>query len=219
MCEHPAIEREITWNADGLVPAIVQHERTGEVLMMAWMDQEALDLTRSTGLVHFWSRSRRRLWKKGETSDNTLALTGIAADCDRDTLLVRALPAGPACHTNARTCFVDPRDATSTPQGFADLEPLWRTICQRLASADARSYTSRIAAGGPASTGRKTIEEAAELAEAGLHHEAGRADHSRVAEEAADLIYHLLVLLAERGVTAETVIDELASRRPVGSSQ
>ena len=213
MCERPAIGNEMKWNADGLVPAIVQHERTGEVLMMAWMDREALDLTLSTGQVHFWSRSRRRLWKKGETSDNTLALTGMAADCDRDTLLVRALPAGPACHTNARTCFIDPSIGSASPQGFADLEPLWRIIRDRLESADARSYTSRIASGGPASTGRKTIEEAAELAEAGLHHEAGRADDSRVAEEAADVVYHVLVLLAERKVAASAVIEELASRR------
>ena len=207
------VQQALSWNSDGLIPAIVQHDRTGEVLMMAWMSREALDLTRATRHVHFWSRSRRTLWKKGETSGNTLALVGLTADCDRDTLLVRAVPAGPVCHTAARTCFTDPRDSDTPPQGFADLEPLWRTVSHRLASAGQGSYTSRLAAGGASSTGRKTIEEAAELASAALEHQAGRADNSRVAEEAADLIYHWVVLLAERGVTAGEVIGELASRR------
>ena len=209
----PNVANNISWNSDGLVPTIVQHDRTGEVLMMAWMNREALDLTRATGEVHFWSRSRRRLWKKGETSENTLALVGLAADCDRDTLLVRAVPAGPACHTAARTCFTDPVDSDAPPQGFADLEPLWRTITERLTSGGPGSYTSRLASGGAPSTGRKVIEEAAELATAALDNHAGRAGNIRVAEEAADLVYHLLVLLAERGVTAEEMIGELASRR------
>ena len=205
-------ELEVSWNGDGLVPAIVQHDRTGEVLMMAWMDRRALDLTLTSGVVHFWSRSRRTLWQKGETSGNTLTLVDLAADCDRDTLVVRAKPAGPACHTNARTCFTEPSDR-DTPQGFADLEPLWRTITGRLRTGQAGSYTARLAAGGPSATGRKTIEEAAELASAALDHQAGRAGSSRVAEEAADLIYHLLVLLAERRIEVREAIEELASRR------
>ena len=203
----------LRWNEAGLVPAIVQNETTGEVLMMAWMNREALALTVATGGVHFWSRSRRTLWKKGETSGATLTLAGIAADCDRDTLLVRAYPAGPACHTMARTCFTDPRDGKPPPQGFADLEPLWQVVTRRLASEGSTSYTSRLAAGGAASTGRKVIEEAAEAASAALQHEAGVTDRSRVAEEAADIVYHLLVLLAERGVAAAEVMAELASRR------
>ena len=203
----------LRWNHAGLIPAIVQNDTTGEVLMMAWMNREALDLTIATGAVHFWSRSRRTLWKKGATSGNTLGLSAIAADCDRDTLLVRANPAGPACHTGARTCFTDPRGGGSPPQGFADLEHLWQVIAGRLAGGGSVSYTSRLAAGGAASTGGKVIEEAAEAASAALQHEAGTSDRSRVAEEAADVVYHLLVLLAERDVTAAEVMAELASRR------
>ena len=205
----------ITWDDRGLVPAIVQHHRTGEVLMMAWMDEEALGLTRSSGQVHFWSRSRRRLWKKGETSGNTLRLVGIGVDCDRDTLVVTVAPAGPACHTGSRTCFEDIDGVDSpAPQGFADLEMLWRIIADRISSATTTgSYTVRLAEGGPPATGRKLIEEASELAEAALLHHSDRAGDRRVAEEAGDLIYHLLVLLAERGVSAREVMEELASRR------
>ena len=205
----------IAWDDRGLVPAIVQHHRTAEVLMMAWMDREALGLTLSSGEVHFWSRSRRKLWKKGETSGNTLRLVGVGADCDRDTLVVKVAPAGPACHTGNRTCFenLEGGDAPA-PQGFADLETLWQTVADRISSASATgSYTVRLVEGGPPATGRKLIEEASELTEAALQHHADRAGNRRVAEEAADLIYHLLVLLAERGVSAREVLDELASRR------
>lgn len=205
--------RNLRWNDAGLIPAIVQDETTGEVLMMAWMNREARDLTIATGTVHFWSRSRRTLWKKGETSGNILTLAGIAADCDRDALVVRAYPAGPACHTGARTCFTDHHDDRSPPQGFADLEHLWEVIGRRLASGGSTSYTSRLAAGGAASTGRKVIEEAAEVASSALQHEDRTGGRSRVVEEAADVVYHLLVLLAERDVPAAEVIAELASRR------
>lgn len=206
----------IAWDDRGLVPAIVQDHRTGEVLMMAWMDTEALGLTRSSGRVHFWSRSRRRLWKKGETSGNTLRLVEIGVDCDGDTLVVKVAPAGPACHTGNRTCFENPDGGEDpAPQGFADLERLWRTIAHRISSAPTTgSYTARLADGGPSATGRKLIEEASELAEAALLHHSGRAGDRRVAEEAGDVIYHLLVLLAERGVSAGEVVAELASRRP-----
>lgn len=205
----------IAWDDRGLVPAIVQHHRTGEVLMMAWMDEEALSLTHSSGQVHFWSRSRRRLWKKGETSGNTLRLVEIGVDCDRDTLVVKVAPAGPACHTGSRTCFEN-LDGTAdpAPQGLADLEVLWQTIADRISSASTTgSYTARLAERGAPATGRKLIEEASELAEAALLHRSGRADNRRVAEEAGDLVYHLLVLLAERGVSAGEVMAELASRR------
>ena len=203
-----APEPEVQWNSDGLAMAVVQHARTGEILMCAWMNAEALAATRATGLVHFWSRSRRVLWQKGETSGNVLRLTALAADCDGDVLLATALPAGPACHTGSRTCFTDRR-----PQGFYDLEPLWRTIEERLASGGEGSYTARLASGGAAAVSRKIIEEAAEAAEAALNLEAGRGGAERLAEEAADVLYHLLVLLAERGVEPERVIEELAARR------
>lgn len=201
-------EPEVQWNSDGLAMAVVQHARTGEILMCAWMNAEALAATRATGLVHFWSRSRRVLWQKGETSGNVLRLTALAADCDGDVLLATALPAGPACHTGSRTCFTDRR-----PQGFYDLEPLWRTIEERLASGGEGSYTARLASGGAAAVSRKIIEEAAEAAEAALNLEAGRGGAERLAEEAADVLYHLLVLLAERGVEPERVLEELAARR------
>lgn len=203
-----APEPEVQWNSDGLAMAVVQHARTGEILMCAWMNAEALAATRATGLVHFWSRSRRVLWQKGETSGNVLRLTALAADCDGDVLLATALPAGPACHTGSRTCFTDRR-----PQGFYDLEPLWRTIEERLASGGEGSYTARLASGGAAAVSRKIIEEAAEAAEAALNLEAGRGGAGRLAEEAADVLYHLLVLLAERGVEPERVMEELAARR------
>lgn len=203
-----APEPEVQWNSDGLAMAVVQHARTGEILMCAWMNAEALAATRATGLVHFWSRSRRVLWQKGETSGNVLRLTALAADCDGDVLLATALPAGPACHTGSRTCFTDRR-----PQGFYDLEPLWRTIEERLASGGEGSYTARLASGGAAAVSRKIIEEAAETAEAALNLEAGRGGAERLAEEAADVLYHLLVLLAERGVEPERVLEELAARR------
>lgn len=201
-------EPEVQWNSDGLAMAVVQHARTGEILMCAWMNAEALAATRATGLVHFWSRSRRVLWQKGETSGNVLRLTALAADCDGDVLLATALPAGPACHTGSRTCFTDRR-----PQGFYDLEPLWRTIEERLATGGEGSYTARLATGGAAAVSRKIIEEAAEAAEAALNLEAGRGGAERLAEEAADVLYHLLVLLAERGVEPERVLEELAARR------
>ena len=205
----------ITWDERELLPAVVQDHRTAEVLMMAWMDREALGLTLSSGQVHFWSRSRRKLWKKGETSGNTLRLVEIAVDCDRDTLVVKVEPAGPACHTGSRTCFENlDGGGAPPPQGFADLEKLGQTIADRISSAsNTGSYTVRLVKGGPPATGRKLIEEAAELAEAALLHHSGRAGDRRVCEEAGDLIYHLLVLLAERGVSARGVVDELASRR------
>ncbi len=216
MCEK-SLPHDLSWNEAGLVPAIVQNRSTGEVLMMAWMNREALDLTLATGVVHFWSRSRRKLWKKGETSGNTLALDAITVDCDLDTLIIQACPAGPACHTGARTCFTDPDvDVLTPPQGFADLEPLWQTVTHRMAGGESTSYTARLARGGAPKTARKLIEEAAELATAALQHETGVAGPSRVAEEAADLVYHLLVLLAERGLPASRVLAELASRREKG---
>ena len=198
----------ITWNDQGLVPAVIQHHRTGEVLMMAWMNKEALRLTETSGIVHFWSRSRRCLWKKGETSGNLLHLVDARIDCDGDTLVLKARPTGPACHTGRRTCFLD-----TSPQGFADLEALWQIIASRLASSNSGSYTTYLADGGPQKTGLKLIEEAAELVEAALGHQAGLAGDQRVHEEAADLVYHLLVLLAERDVGVRGVVSELAARR------
>lgn len=206
-------DRIVTFDDRGLVPTVVQHGTTGEVLMVAWMDSEALRMTRETGEAHFWSRSRRARWKKGETSGNTLAVQALSVDCDGDTVLLQVVPVGPACHTGARTCFSPERHR---PEGFADLEVLWATIAQRLGRANGRetpSYTRTLAEGGVEATGAKVLEEAAEAVEAAGLHQRGTADDRRVAEEAADLVYHLLVLLAERQISPALIMEVLRSRR------
>jgi phosphoribosyl-ATP pyrophosphohydrolase/phosphoribosyl-AMP cyclohydrolase len=199
---------DLRFDDAGLIPAVVQDGRTRAVLMVAWMNREAADLTLATGRVHFWSRSRAELWEKGATSGNTMRALRVELDCDRDTVLVTVDPTGPACHTGSMSCFDDAR-----PAGFADLETLWDTIRDRAARRPAGSYTTRLIAGGAQATGRKVLEEAAEVVEATIAHSERRADDARLAEEAADLIYHLLVLLAERDVSAGLVIDQLSKRR------
>jgi len=218
----PAVDPDIVaWGPDGLVPAVVQDATDGTVLMLAWMDREALAATRDTGLVHFHSRSRGRLWRKGETSGNVLRLRTLALDCDRDAILVSADPAGPACHTGARSCF----DVAEALQGFASLEGLWETIRERRAAADPdRSYTARLLAGGVDSCGRKVTEEATEVllaarddaeAERGGPTAAGERQRTKaaLAGEVADLVYHLLVLCAERRLDPATALGVLQERR------
>ncbi|MDX1691142.1 MAG: bifunctional phosphoribosyl-AMP cyclohydrolase/phosphoribosyl-ATP diphosphatase HisIE [Acidimicrobiia bacterium] len=204
MPERPA---DIVFGDDGLVPVVVQDRRTADVLMVAWADGDAVDATAETGEAHFWSRSRGEPWHKGATSGNTLAVREIRADCDRDTLLYVVDPAGPACHTGERTCFGAP-----DRQGFAWLEHLDALVVDRLRHRPDESYTVALAAMGPDGPARKVIEEAAEVAFAAKDHDAGLADDARVAEEAADLLYHLVVLLGERGIPAARVIDVLTDR-------
>jgi phosphoribosyl-AMP cyclohydrolase / phosphoribosyl-ATP pyrophosphohydrolase len=184
--------------SDELRAAIVQDAADGRVLMLAWMDSEAERLTRETGEAWFWSRSRGRLWRKGETSGNTLAVEEIRDDCDGDALLVRVRPAGPACHTGSTTCFAP---------------ALWRTISERVRERPAGSYTTELLDSGTAACARKVGEEAVEVAVAALAE-----DDARVVEEAADLVYHLYVLLAARGLDVSQVEDELRRRelRPAG---
>jgi phosphoribosyl-ATP pyrophosphohydrolase/phosphoribosyl-AMP cyclohydrolase len=191
----------------GLIPAIVQDARTGRVLMMAWMDEEARALTESTGEVHFFSRSRNRLWKKGETSGNTLHMVSISADCDGDTLLVRAIPRGPACHTGAVTCF----GANGPEPAPTAIEELEATIAARKAlPPGARSYVRKLLDGGwPAMLG-KLAEEGAEL---GAELPSGARE--RVVSEAADALFHLLVALGAREITFAEVEAELARRHGV----
>lgn len=197
-----------SFDEDGLVPAVVQDARSGRVLMLGYLNQEAIDLTLSTGLVHFWSRSRQRLWQKGETSGNHLHLVEIASDCDADALLIEARPSGPVCHTGQASCFDDlPPD-----QGFAWLERLWRVVEARAQTRPEGSYTARLMAGGVDTTARKLVEEAVEVLLAAKDHAAGVADHRRLAEEAADLVYHLLVVMGERGVAPEAMITILEER-------
>jgi phosphoribosyl-ATP pyrophosphohydrolase/phosphoribosyl-AMP cyclohydrolase len=175
-----------------LRPAIVQDARDGRVLMLAWMDAEAERLTRETGEAWFWSRSRERLWRKGETSGNTLAVEELRDDCDGDALLLRVTPSGPACHTGSVSCFA--------PE-------LWRTIAQRALERPEGSYTVSLLEGGAAACARKVGEEASELAVAALAE-----SDERVVEEAADLVYHLYVLLAARGLDVAAVEEELKAR-------
>lgn len=201
---------EVGWDRDGLVPVIVQDAVTRRVLMLGYMDTEALGLTLDTGLVHFHSRSRDVLWRKGETSGNTLTVRDIAVDCDNDALLVLADPAGPTCHTGARSCW-DTDDTAD--QGFADLEPLWATIVDRLQERPEGSYTATLASD-PDRAVRKVTEEATEVLMAARDHRRGETDDLRLAEEMADLIYHVLVVAAERNVAPEAFLAVLRQRRP-----
>ena len=200
---------------DGLVPAIVQDAADGRVLMLAWMDEEALDATVATGEVHFHSRSRDALWRKGETSGNVLRLVDIATDCDSDALLVTVDPVGPTCHRGTRSCF-DPDGAAAerATQGFAWLEDLWSTIASRAAQRPEGSYTAKLLAGGVDAAGRKVAEETTEVLLAAKDDAAGSTPARReaLADEAADLMYHLLVLLAERRMDPAEVIGTLRRR-------
>jgi phosphoribosyl-ATP pyrophosphohydrolase/phosphoribosyl-AMP cyclohydrolase len=171
--------------------AIVQDAADGRVLMLAWMDDEALRLTRETGEAWFWSRSRDQLWHKGETSGNVLAIDEIRDDCDGDALVVRVRPAGPACHTGSTSCFAP---------------ALWRTVVERVRDRPAGSYVASLADAGVARAAQKVGEEALEAALAAV------ADDGRLVEEAADLVFHLYVLLAVAGVDIAAVEDELARR-------
>ncbi|HEU4856983.1 MAG TPA: bifunctional phosphoribosyl-AMP cyclohydrolase/phosphoribosyl-ATP diphosphatase HisIE [Rhodanobacteraceae bacterium] len=187
---------------DGLVPAIVQHAATGEVLMLGYMNREALAATRATGCVTFWSRSRRRLWKKGETSGHVLALRSIRADCDGDTLLVQAVPRGPTCHLGTTSCF---GDAVVPPLGFlAELDAL---VARRHAERPAGSYTTRLFESGTRRIAQKVGEEGVETALAGVAQ-----DDAALLGEAADLVYHLSVLLRARGLSLAEVARVLAQR-------
>jgi len=209
----------VRFATDGLVPAIVQDSRDGRVLMLGYMDAEALDATRVTGQVHFHSRSRDALWRKGETSGNVLDLVDLAIDCDGDALLVTADPVGPTCHRGTRSCF-DPATAeavpAAAPQGFAWLETLWSTIASRAAERPQGSYTTSLLEGGVDAVARKVTEEATEVLIAAKDAAAATSDQPRLAEalanETADLLYHTLVLLAERDLPPGEVIDALRRR-------
>lgn len=217
-----AARDEPDWGAAGLLPAVVQDAADGRVLMLGWMDEEAYAATRATGEVHFHSRSRDRLWRKGETSGNVLRLHTLAVDCDRDAILVEVDPAGPTCHRETRSCF-DPDDAPAERPGpgFGWLDDLWRTIASRAAERPAGSYTTSLLAGGVDATARKVAEEATEVVLAAKDDAAAQsagtdrsATSAAVAGEVADLLYHALVLIAERGLDPAAVIDVLRARRP-----
>ncbi|MHB8890879.1 MAG: bifunctional phosphoribosyl-AMP cyclohydrolase/phosphoribosyl-ATP diphosphatase HisIE [Candidatus Limnocylindrales bacterium] len=210
----------IAWDGAGLVAGVVQDVADGRVLMVGWLDAEALAATLGTGQVHFHSRSRDRLWRKGESSGNGLKLRSLALDCDGDALLLGVEPAGPTCHRETRSCFdADGAPASSASQGFAWLESLWATIADRALTRTPGSYTVKLLAGGVDLAGRKVAEEATEVLLAAKNDEsaeAGGADRAgtqaQLAGEAGDLLYHALVLLAERGMEPRTVLDVLRSR-------
>jgi phosphoribosyl-ATP pyrophosphohydrolase/phosphoribosyl-AMP cyclohydrolase len=205
---------ELAWDERGLIPAVVQETETGEVLMVAWMDRQALEATRTTGLSHFWSRSRQALWRKGETSGHVQHVDGIYADCDRDTLLVQVHQEGVACHTGARTCFFTrlADSGAGAPSlagaGPALLEVLERVLESRKASPPAGSYVAGLFARGEPYICRKIGEEAVEVVTAAL----GGEGDERVVSEVADLWFHSMVLLAGRGISLRRVFAELDRR-------
>ena len=195
--------RDADWNkGDGLIPAIIQDAATGQVLMLGYMNRDAADATVATGLVTFFSRSKQRLWTKGETSGNHLAFVRGSLDCDRDTILIEAVPTGPACHTGARTCFTDDVPASA---GF--LAHLDRLIAERRDQMPEGSYTTSLFASGKARIAQKVGEEGVELALARM-----KDDKAEIADEAADLLYHLLVLLADSDMSLADAVAVLKKR-------
>lgn len=202
-------EQAIRFDERGLVPCVVQDHRTGEVLTLAYMNAAALELTRDTGEVHFWSRSREELWRKGETSGNTLALRQLRYDCDADALVALVDPAGPACHTGERSCFYRELETGGEPAPAIHEAPaaLDRTLVERRRERPDGSYTVELL-DDPQLIGAKVREEADEVARA-----AASESEERVVEEAADVLYHLSVLLRSRDVALTRAFETLNARR------
>lgn len=210
---------QITWNADGLVPAVVQDAVSKEVLMLAYMNQESLQKSLESGQTWFWSRSRQELWNKGATSGNTQEIVSLHYDCDGDTLLVKVRQNGPACHTGSYSCFF--RDASgeapSTEQSvsedrFGPLNRLEATIAQRYSERPEGAYTTYLFDKGTDKILKKVGEETAEVIIAGKNRDA-----VELRAEAADLIFHLMVLLREQDIPFDDVLQELEfrHRKPV----
>ena len=202
----------VRFNADGLVPVVAQDVLSGDLLMLAYANREALELTLSTGNAHYFSRSRKALWRKGETSGHTQEVAEVRLDCDGDAVLYRVRQTGPACHTGSRTCFVsrlEPGGSTSEgpDHGGHLLQRLAATVAQRAAARPAGSYTSQLLDAGITKVSQKVGEEAIEVVVAANSEDAGR-----LASETADLLYHLLVLLQARGVPLDAVWHELDQR-------
>lgn len=201
---------DLKWDEAGLIPAVVQDGSSGAVLMVAWMNAEALERTLSGPHATFWSRSRSELWTKGATSGNVQRVQAISVDCDADTLLLTVEPAGPACHTGATTCFSPLSDAEAPPRLGQVLSGLAATLADRARASPEESWTARLLAGGPQAYGAKVREEADEVVRA-----CAEEGDDRVAEEAADLLYHLLVALQARGVGLSDVAAVLKARQGV----
>jgi phosphoribosyl-ATP pyrophosphohydrolase/phosphoribosyl-AMP cyclohydrolase len=210
----------IRFDEHGLVPCVMQDSSTGEVLTLAYMNDEALRRTRETGEIHFYSRSRGEIWHKGETSGNVQRVRQLRYDCDADALVALVEPAGPACHTGQRSCFYRDLDGSADPAADAPPAPgepapiayeaipeLERTLRSRMEERPSGSYTVELLED-PPRVGAKVREEADEVARA-----AAAESDERVAEEAADLLYHLCVLLTSRGMSISSVLEALNGRR------
>lgn len=197
----------IKFDEKGLVPVVVQDSTTAEVLMTAWANEEALKLTADSGELTLWSRSRKELWKKGETSGNVMRVIELRIDCDGDTLLAIVDPAGPACHTGKRTCFYRSLWGKENSTEATFLGRLWGYLNIRKSEDPEESYTARLLAKGPSRVAQKVGEEGVETAIA-----AATGDRESFRYEAADLIYHLLVACISSGITFNEVLEELMSR-------
>ncbi len=200
-------EATIRFDGDGLVPCVAQDWNTGEVLTLAYANAESLARTRETGELHFYSRSRQELWHKGATSGNTMRVRELRYDCDADALVALVEPAGPACHTGERSCFYRGFDGEPGVAAHEALSVLERTLTERQRERPEGSYTVELL-DDPARVGEKVMEEAEEVTRA-----ARDEGDERVASEAADVLYHLLVLLRSRDVALEAVMEELNARR------
>lgn len=206
-----SLSSEINWDkVDGLVPAVVQDSRSGQVLMLGYMNDEALSKTLDTRQVTFWSRSKQRLWTKGETSGNVLQLKQIQLDCDQDTLLVSAEPVGPTCHLGTTTCFdkgITDSGESATAPDLVFLHRLEQVLAARKGADPESSYTASLYARGTKRISQKVGEEGVEVALA-----ATAGDKEEVISESADLMYHLIVLLQDQGLSLSDVIAKLQER-------
>lgn len=204
----------IVWNEHGLAPAVCVDRTTGQVLMLAWMNEEALELTRASGDAWFWSRSRKQLWRKGDTSGNVLRVFNVRVDCDGDAILLEVFPQGPACHTGHTSCFhrldapgglKEDEGPIGVPAGI--LSRVERQIEARRAAAPEKSYVKTLLVAGMNAILDKIAEEHAELAD-----ELPEGTVDAVAHETADLLFHILVGLASRGIMLDKIFEELAFR-------
>lgn len=203
----------LKFDGQGLIPAVVQDWLDGTVLMVGYMNQEALNQTLATKAVHFWSRSRQKLWEKGETSGNKLHVKALFVDCDRDTILVKAQPVGPTCHTGERACFFTPLDESNALSAKTDaaaggiLEAVLRTIEARRANLQPGSYTTKLFEGGHDKILKKVAEEAGEVL---LASKGGKKEE--IVYEIADLFFHTLMVLGYHDIPLSTIYQELATR-------
>tara|TARA_B100001765_G_scaffold113276_1_gene70463 strand:+ start:2635 stop:3234 length:600 start_codon:yes stop_codon:yes gene_type:complete len=198
------MNKEIKTNKSGLIPAIIQDNRTDEVIMLGYMNQESIDLTLNTNHVWFYSRSRKKLWEKGEKSGNYLKLISLSLDCDKDTILIKAVPTGPICHTGNSTCFSNDNKYKQNT-----LNSLIAIIKQRNEDYNPDSYTSNLLKEGMPKIAQKIVEEAGELSIASLTDK----NSSKIIHEFSDLIYHMLVMLEKADINIEEIWDELELRK------